>query len=323
MSWRTLVPTGIKRQLNKARDRVSIVTESLKDASRHQRFAALNDHVFAGETTSVECQLSKDYHRVEKGLALAQPKRPFGADVARRLELGLAVAEVGGETSSHASSALTALRTWNEHGEHSDLVAPTRRKDDVWGVFEEPAAKAIGRELLTGRQSLRAFADTTIDYALIEDAVSMARFAPSVCNRQATRVHWYDDRLSVERLLELQNGNRGFGHEVPSLAILTTDMTLFTGPGERNQRWIDGGLFSMNFASSLHLLGLATCFLNWSVKNSRSDELRSIAGIREHEDIVTMLAIGYPAEQFRVARSPRRPVSDLLLHHVAIGSIAP
>jgi hypothetical protein len=45
--------------------------------------------------------------------------------------------------------------------------------------------------------------------------------------------------------LSYQNGNSGFGHTVPALFVITSDMRIFEKSGERNQGWVDGGLFAM------------------------------------------------------------------------------
>src|SRR3546814_1994141 len=68
----------------------------------------------------------------------------------------------------------------------------------------------------------------------------------------------------IDRALSLQNGNRGFGHEIPCLLILCTDLSAFDTAGERYQHWIDGGMFSMSLVWALHALGYSSCCLNWS-----------------------------------------------------------
>ena len=60
--------------------------EFVQDASRYRRFAAESGRSPSRMTDSqLEAQLTKDYHRVEKGLALREPRRPFGAEVEARL----------------------------------------------------------------------------------------------------------------------------------------------------------------------------------------------------------------------------------------------
>jgi nitroreductase len=52
--------------------------------------------------------------------------------------------------------------------------------------------------------------------------------------------------------------------------------------------------------------------LNMSVANSVSDALRRDLQIEQHEVVIMQLAIGYPADGYRVARSPRRELGDVV-----------
>src|SRR3546814_8739546 len=81
---------------------------------------------------------------------------------------------------------------------------------------------------------------------------------------QASYVYCLQSREIIDRALSLQNGNRGFGHEIPCLLILCTDLSAFDTAGERYQHWIDGGMFSMSLVWALHALGYSSCCLNWS-----------------------------------------------------------
>ena len=90
---------------------------------------------------------------------------------------------------------------------------------------------------------------------------------------------------------------------------------MFVGPDERNQRWVDGGLFAMTLVWAFHALGLSTCMLNWALPNVSSNRLRELAGIPDGEDIVVLIAIGHAAEGARVARSEKRSVDDLGIFH--------
>lgn len=98
--------------------------------------------------------------------------------------------------------------------------------------------------------------------------------------------------------MSYQNGNSGFGHTVPALFVITSDMRIFEKSGERNQGWVDGGLFAMALVYALHALGLGACMLNWSQDHDQDDALR--AAFEIPDDLL-------------VAQSPRRPVGDVFL----------
>ena len=168
------------------------------------------------------------------------------------------------------------------------------------------------------RRSIRDFDVSRVP--ALEDlvgAVELARNTPSVCNRQGFRVHIYRDRPTIDRILQIQGGATGFNDTVPTVAVVTARRALFVGPMERNQRWVDGGLFAMTLVWAFHAIGLGTCMLNWSMGLRSSDRLRAAADIPDGEDIVVLLAIGHPRSGARVARSEKRSISDLAHFHAS------
>lgn len=320
-SVKRILPESVFRRLKMAYRHSMVIREATIDARRHIKYGAEEDDLFSGggSPRNIECQLTKDYHRIEKGLALRKPKRPFGDSVRRRIESGLNNPMVGEqlpEVSAHAQSALNALTEWNVREEIADDVSPTVNTPSVWDPILETEAQVLLSHFFATRRSIRAFdPNRSVDLKDIRQAVNAALSTPSVCNRQAWRVHLYTDQEDVARVIGHQNGNSGFGHAVPVVAVLTVDTRLFAGAGERHQRWIDGGLFAMSFAYGLHAAGLASCMLNWSMKNDASTRLRLSAGIDDHEDVLMLMAIGHTEDSVRVARSPRRAVDDVLKTH--------
>lgn len=243
-------------------------------------------------------QLTKDYHRVEKGLALRSPKRPFGGAVASRMRTGIDAGMAPAELEHHARTALLALEEWNQSGVVTDAIAPH-------------SSSALDHEdFFARRRSIRDFDDREVDRALIERVVSKAVNTPSVCNRQPWKVTVLTGPKRL-RALALQNGNSGFG-AIPVLAVVSVDSRYFGGAGERNQVWIDGGLFAMTFVWAAESEGLATCMLNWSVSNARSDSLRDEVGLQAWDQIICLVALGYSRPGARIARSPRREVAQVL-----------
>jgi nitroreductase len=113
-------------------------------------------------------------------------------------------------------------------------------------------------------------------------------------------------------LLALQNGNRGFADRIPLLFIVAADLRRFVSVEERNQPWVDGGLFAMNLMLSLHSYGLGSCPLNWCASLLNDDRLRSLLNIPNHEVILMYVAAGYLPRELAVTESPRRSVESIL-----------
>ena len=286
------------------------------DRRRYMRAAAPPDSAVAFGVTGrqLETQLTKDYHRVEKGLALAAPKAQFGAAVSRRLESLIPVArreQLVGAHVGYADDARTALTSWNTEAVRAEVVSPLGADlthhdlttDEVTRFFES-------------RRSIRDFdSSRKVPREVLLHAATLAGHTPSVCNRQSWTAHFFDDPEQVRRVLKFQNGNRGFAEQVPCVAVVTVDSRLFAGVEERNQPHIEGGLFAMSLVHALHGLGVGTCMLNMSVRNDRADRLRAAIGLQEHDQVILMVALGYPAPGFRVARSPRRTTDEIAVIH--------
>jgi len=285
-----------------------IKSEFLLDRKRYSKFSTPKDTLYHTATRQFEfqTQVDRDVHRVEKGLALRSPKRPFGKDLKTRLEfLRVKVAKHDPTSAQTITRALEDLNSWNNGDTASEVSAPEYTKYILPTDFDLD-------DFFWGRKSLRVFSDCPIDRNLITKAVDLARNTPSVCNRQSWRVYAVDAPDLLGKVLPLQNGNESFRSEIKMALIITSDLQKFSRAGERNQVWIDGGLFSMSLAWALHGLGLGTCMLNWSVNNSQSELVRSAVNISQSEEIIMFMAVGHPEEGTRYARSEKKPTAELL-----------
>lgn len=176
-------------------------------------------------------------------------------------------------------------------------------------------AKSDLTDFFWSRSSVRQFAPDPVTPEELELAVSIAQRSPCVCNRQSGRVRALTERSDISDALAIQGGARGFEREVPLLLVISSELANFQGAGERNQCWVDGGLFAMSLMWGLHSLGLVSCALNWSKEPAVDRELKSRFDIPASESIIFLLAVGRPPEEFTVARSPRKPLNEVLVWH--------
>ncbi|MEV4902737.1 nitroreductase family protein [Citricoccus sp. NPDC055426] len=276
--------------------------EALLDARHNANNFAINESSYLGsvEPSTNETQLTKDYHRVEKGLALRNTKRPFGSVVRSRLVYGLENSSGEHDFQRYAQDALIALDEWNNHGIKSDIVAPRV----AYPLSQEAAGAA--KDLLQSRRSVRDFDSREVEEGTLLEAFTLAANAPSVCNRQPWKAHFTTDRSVVTDVLRLQNGNAGFRSEVPALVVVSVDSRLFSGAMERNQQWIDGGIFAMSLVTALESTGLSSCMLNCSMRRGEMEAVSRRLSFEASEQVVVMIAVGYAADGLRVARSERR-----------------
>ncbi|MFC6154786.1 nitroreductase family protein [Nocardioides yefusunii] len=257
----------------------------------------------------LDASATRLYHRIEKGLSLPKPRHPFGAVPTAKMEKVLANPhhDTNALYRHEIDSTLAALKLWNEHEQIDNSVAPVNSTLPGNPISAEEAAAFV-----TSRRSIRHFAPKAIDRALITEATRIAMSSPSVCNRQSWRAHYFDSAKDLAAVMPLHSGSAGFGDNVRGVFVVTFDIRTFEGPTERNQGWIDGGMFAQTLLLGLHAVGLGAVPLNWSRMTRASNTLRETAGIPEYENIVMLIGVGHPAEGHRVARSARRPIEEIL-----------
>lgn len=278
----------------------------------------------------MEADLIFFYHKIEKGLSLPHPKIGFGQKkVYHLLNLIKSYQNTYGwdDTAQVSLNALFAYLEFNQtHGlvlddlqrELDHLKKTSNFKGDNLNggttnisIEDIETARVDFKKFANSRYSLRTFSPGPISHSVIKEAVKIAQKSPSVCNRQSWKVYAYSNEYKNE-ILKHQNGNMGFGNDADKILIITATLEDFRGPKERNQAFIDGGLFSMSLMYALHSLSIGTCALNLSLDFDDEEKLRNFAGIPESEVTLMMIALGKFPNEFYVADSPRRPIDDVL-----------
>jgi len=287
-----------------------------------------------------EAQLIKLYHVIEKGLSMPNFRSRFGAPrIGHLLQWMNRYTEAGGcGNNRHYVSALRCLQAYREmhlklgveiddiitQDQFEQLCAKTTLSDSeaIGGVDELSlkdffsSSEAEYFKFAASRRSCRTFDQARpVALELIEKAVRSAIQTPSVCNRQAWKVHAYQDRETINRLLSYQNGNAGFGHQIPCLLIITMDLKCFDGVIERYQPWIDGGMFAMSLLYALHRLEFGAVSLNWSVLPHADRGLRAAGMLPASESIIMLMGVGFPEKRMILPVSQRRLVNEVLINH--------
>jgi nitroreductase len=298
------------------------------DNIRYWRNSGLNQQE---SIPTLEALVTMDYHRLEKGLSLRSPRPDFGASTASDLFRNLQILQDLNHRTSTWHIALGVLHKYiafrrdngcdvqqleklaNELGRKDEEHLPTCGGTiDIVANDILSAAKTCPEAFFNSRHSIRDFSSAHVDRELVQSAVKIALRSPSVCNRQPWRVIAIDNPSTLGKVLELQNGNRSFRSQIPCVLTVFCDLTQFVSVGERNQAWIDGGMFSMSLVYALHSLGLGTCCLNWSVELETDTQLRQQLRLPESAAVVMMIAVGHLPERLKVASSARKSVGEIL-----------
>jgi nitroreductase len=302
----------------------------LYDLGRYIRYAG-----WRSSLNSVEARnyyMVKVYHTLEKSLSFTNRKPGSGWAGANTLIKALEQSFTLNGTGYHDLVAITVLKKFAEAEithQPEKTAALIKRLikveslsnrsipfyDNSGAINHDKTAfdkgrLAIPENFFMSRYSLREFSDEKISAEALSRALEMAMKSPSACNRQSWHVYHLEGELA-QQALAFQDGNRGFGHKIKELLIITTDLRAFVSPRERYQHWIDGGMFSMSLILALHSIGIASCCLNWSQSGRADIKFRKVIKISPQHTVMMMLAIGYPNEQNTVCASPRRPISEV------------
>lgn len=275
-------------------------------------------------------QIVKIYHRLEKSLSFRYAKDESGWGAAKELYNFIKTRDFNKENPSfHESAGLKVL--------HDFINSKNEIPKDVQNLLDfvktnfPHASKNGGVEIVhedyltsgtlddpesffQSRHSVRDFSSEEVDPAVIKRALSIAMKTPSVCSRQAWHVYHLDERSNIDTALSFQNGNKGFGHEIPCLLLIAVDLKAFDNLQERYQGWIDGGMFSMSLVLALHSLGYGSCCLNWSKGIVDDVNIRKKLSISANHNLIMMIAVGKPKPTIKVCASARRPFDQIYTH---------
>lgn len=312
------------RKVNQLRELSQVIASYCYDCRRYLRFSSSLGPFRTRR--NLAAKITERYHGIEKSLSLPAPDPGHGASVVEPLtRLLKQYLESYGEDGLTAAAigALSAYYEFNAQRIDVDSIPFGGRIEGLVrnylgnpigmaGVREvarseiETAVACVTPEFFSTRHSVRMYDPKPVADQEIETAIRAARCAPAVCNRQFGAIRTWRDRETIDRLLEIQGGTRGFGENIPALALVSVSLRSYWRSAERNQGWIDGGLFAMNFMMGLHAQGLGSVALNWSKTPSRDRLLRQLMpDLRDDEAVVMFIGFGHLPEEFRVAASPR------------------
>jgi len=327
---KTMIPTYIVEILKRIRKVNSFIWAVFRDAKRFYRFSGV--FIKNEAESSLASLITIDYHRLEKGLALPNPRIGFGVTAAGDLQSNLVkfMGRYGVKSVClEAISALSEYYLFNEEFTKNDnalyaeylKIFQSINVDDyadfyaIAGTVETSREEVVNasninyKQFFKHRHSVRTFSNEAVDTALIDEAISIAQEAPSVCNRQPWKVYCVQSGERVTEILKIQSGARGFEDGPDKLLVISVDVRAFHYAGERNEYWVDGGIFTMSVLNALHAVGLGTCCMNWCVDKKRDELLRKTINLPASEVVIVLIAIGHYPEKFKVAVSPTKETS--------------
>lgn len=294
-----------RRFQDRLRNTVELGRSARDELRRYRAAANLSPRTGTPKTPEhLGAEIDRLRHRIEKGLSLPSPRRPFGAETAISAR-GLMRLRAP-DPPEELRSAVEALEAWNTSGKVDPDVSPIC--DRAHAPIEPDAAEALFAE----RHSTRSFLPRPVPPELVQRAIAWASCTPSACDLRPWRVRLLSEG-ELPPLLALQNGNRGFAQEIRQAALITVDLRGFAGPYERGQALVEGGMFAMSLVWAFQAAGVGTCVLNLSLPPERARRMRETAGVPSAEQLVVLIAFGWPRPGHRRTRSSRAATSRIVL----------
>lgn len=317
---------------------VNLAKSYFRDMKRYAKYACIGWNRFNYDKSQTEGRIIAMYHVIEKGLAMPNFRSFFGVNVVKSLIKTTQNLKHDIDWSANVNylAALKVIDAYYEKhkNEESKLSNYYTEKEIAFmstlknEVLVEAGVTSFAKEdffeysrsnfelFAKSRHSCRHFDKAKeVKIEQIIKAVDIARHSPSVCNRQCWKCHIYQDEKKVNKILKLQNGTRGFGQTINSVIVVTSTLKVFESYLERNQSYIDGGLFSMSLMYALHYKSIGCVPLNWCSTSYNDNKLRSVANIPKEETIIMLLGIGIPESSFKVPISYKRKKSEIIKIH--------
>lgn len=304
----------------------------LPDLKRRVYDKVYND----SEVDRLKRDLTLQYHIVEKGLTMPEPRPGFGRLVvlklcdlvlkydrlqlpADALEFSQSVSVLKEYYYFHQSIGFaldaevsTKLSPIVDGFENVVGLSQIRTSNEAYFQYINAPYDVFSKS----RYSVRNYSKKEVPLELILDCVELAQKSPSFCNRQPTRVHIVKSAEKKQAILNIQNGNRGFGHLAESLIVLTSVISTTKDIHERNENHLNGGMFAMSLLLAMHFKKIAACALNWAVSEDKEIIMRRILELEANEIPLLVISCGFAPETFKVAASPRKKALEITTSHL-------
>ncbi|WP_252699693.1 nitroreductase family protein [Natronosalvus vescus] len=274
-------------------------------------------------------RIIRNIHRIEKGLSMKNRRSVFAEGYIKETVHDVISAWKRNEhPDDQLYWAVDVLSKYFETVEVNDNIRgskiifesfladinyePGNRTPKPRQEFEcEPVEHEDLKKLAEQRSSTRWFKQRKVPRERIDDALEVAIQSPTACNRQPFEFRIYDDDELIKEIVELPMGTKGYRENVPCLAVIVGKQRAYFHNRDRHVVYIDSSLAAMSFQFALETLGLASCCINWPAIPWREREMAELINLDNDEEVIMLMAIGYPDEEGMVPYSEKKDLDSI------------
>lgn len=161
--------------------------------------------------------------------------------------------------------------------------------------------------LVKDRYSCRDYKTDPVSDEMIDAVIEAARLAPSAVNRQPWRFIVITQQSAVMEDIRKAYRKEPFKKApVCIVAVGLHDEAWHRPVDKKDHTDVDVSIAIEHICLAASALGLATCW----VCSYELDIVRDVLGLKENEEAVALIPLGYPADQ--IPEKTRKPLSEIL-----------
>ncbi len=283
------------------------------------------------EKKANEYLLTRNIHRIEKGLIMKPRKEIFALDyIDETMDAFLSLLK-----SNELDKNIPKHKWFNDvlneyfssiisHPKTDAYKEKLKEFDFTFGNSENPSTPQKRKETLHSnitfeefsklsrqRKSVRWFKDKKIPRELIDKAILTAIQAPSACNRQPFEYYVIDSEDLLKKAVEIPMGTKGYSQTIPMFIVVVGDLSAYFSERDRHLIYIDASLANMAFLFALETMGLSSCSINWPDIEEKEIQMKRLLNLKKYQRPIMCIAVGYGDEDGGVPFSEKKSIESI------------
>lgn len=150
-------------------------------------------------------------------------------------------------------------------------------------------------DVIKSRRSIRRYQEKSIPQKDIDDILNCAHLAPTAINIQPWLIGCITDKSLLQKLADTADHGKFIKEAAACFAVFC----------EKGQKYYleDGCTAAMNIIYACAAKGIGTCWVAGD-KKAYVNDIRKLLNVPAQYTLVSLVAVGYPAEQPKPAKKP-------------------